>query len=514
MKLGPTIRTYGKASIATFLAAYLFLIPAGIVIHDLGDPGLRDGQAPRFAFRWHRALSPKYERWARQRVASGSAKALSTHDISGTEWPMFGSVFYLWATEALQEAWEEDPSLACVMPKESAQGAIQAAGALVADPNHATWVRRHWGDDYLDRENLFYRMLLISGLTSYQKLLGDDEYEPLLRDQAESLAREIDASPYGLLDDYPGQCYPPDVLPAIAAIRRADGVLGTDHSEFAARAIRAFKDTRLDERTGLPDWRADPRTGQGIGGARGVGVSFMLTWTPELWPETAREWYARYETHFWQREGGLAGFREFPEGVRPEWFTIDVDAGPVIAGYGTTASAFGIGAARANGRFDHAYPLSAEAIAVSWPLPGGTLLGPRLLSDLSDAPYVGESVLLFNLTRRPVVESGIRERGRIPAIVYLVILLYLGAGILCIWMAARSVKHARKQNKQHQNGSPQCGHTVSSGPTSPPHSKQTSTSSAPQAVQTVSSSPMAAAHSGHRGCPQEGHSAAPGVISA
>jgi len=445
MKLGPTIYTYGKATIATFLAVYLFFIPAGIVIHDLCDPGLRDGQMPRFAFRWHRALSRKYEPWARERIASGSAKELSTHDISGTEWPMFSSVFYLWATEALQEAWEEDPSLARVMPKESARGAIKAAVALVADPNNATWVRRHWGDDYLHRENLFYRMLLISGLTSYQKLLGDDAYEPLLRDQVESLAREIDASPYGLLDDYPGQCYPPDILPALAAIRRADKVLGTDHSEFVERAIRAFEDSRLDEHTGLPDWRANPRTGQGIGGARGVGMSFMLTWAPELWPETSREWYTRYETHFWQRGSGLAGFCEFPEGEpRPEWFTIDVDAGPVIAGYGTAASAFGIGAARANGRFDHAYPLNAEAIAVSWPLPNGTLLGPRLLSDLSEAPYVGETVLLFNLPRYPVVESGVGARGRLPAIVYPVILIYTSAGVLCIRTAVRSVKQVRK----------------------------------------------------------------------
>jgi hypothetical protein len=443
MRKGLAFYFLGKAAVAMFLAVYLFLIPAGIVIHDLCDPGLRDGQMPRFVFRWHRDLSRRYEPWARGRVASGSAKELSTHDISGTEWPMFSSVFYLWATEALQEAWEEDPSLARVMPKEHARGAIQAAAALVADPNHATWVRWHWGDDYLHRENLFYRMLLISGLTSYQKLLGDDAYEPLLRDQVESLAREIDASPYGLLDDYPGQCYPPDILPAIAAIRRADEVLGTDHSEFVARAIRAFEDTRLDEHTGLPDWRADPRTGQGVGGARGVGMSFMLTWAPELWPQTSREWYACYDTHFWQQTGGLVGFREFPEG-EPKWFMIDVDAGPVIAGYGTTASAFGIGAARANGQFDHAYPLSAEAIAVSWPLPDGTLLGPRLLSDPSDAPYTGEAVLLFNLTRRPVVESGVGARGRLPAIVYLVILIYTSAGILCIWTAVRSAKHVRK----------------------------------------------------------------------
>lgn len=436
--------TYGKAALALCVGAYLFIVPAGIMVCDLNDPGLRTGEIPRSAFRRHRALSRKYEPWARERVAAGSATALSMYNISGTEWPMFGSVFYLWATEALQEAWEEDPALATDMPKEYARGAIEAAAALIADPNHATWVRRYWGDDYLDRENLFYRELLISGLTSYQKLLGDDSYEALLRDQVESLAEEIDASPYGLLDDYPGQCYPTDVLAAIAAIRRADEVLGTDHSTFADRAVRGFEGARIDAHTGLPHWIADPESGRGTGGARGVGIAFMLIWAPELWPETAQEWYDRYAAHFWQEGAMVAGFRERSQGLLwGEWF-MDVDAGPVLAGYGTATSAFSIAAARANGRFDHAYPLSAEAIVASWPLPNGTPLTPRLLSDLSNAPYVGEAALLFSLTRRPVIEADAGENGKLPRIVHLAVLLYLTAGGLCILLSVRSVRRGRR----------------------------------------------------------------------
>ncbi len=38
-------------------------------------------------------------------------------------------------------------------PKQYARGAIEAAAALVADPNHASWVRDHWGDTYLEKEN-------------------------------------------------------------------------------------------------------------------------------------------------------------------------------------------------------------------------------------------------------------------------------------------------------------------------------------------------------------------------
>jgi len=445
MKKRLTLCVNINAAIMIFLSAYALLIPAGMLIHDLRDPGLYSDKMPRCVFRWHKALSPRYEKWARQRVESKAATKLTAENISGTEWPVFGSVFYLWATGALQEAFDENPTLTPSAPRDYARGTIEAAAALVADPNHASWVKEHWGDAYLEKENLFYRMLLISGLTSYQKLTGNTKYEELLRSQAESLSSELDQSPYGLLDDYPGQCYPVDILPAIAAIRRADTVLGTDHAEFAARAIRGFQETRLDKDTGLPAYLVDSKTGQAKDSARGVGLSFMLIWAPELWPETARDWYAKYQEQFWQNGRWLAGFREYPEDVDVGWFAFaDVDAGPVVGGYGVAACAFGIGAARAMGRFDHAYPLAAQAMVGSWPLPSGTLLGPRLLSNLSDAPYLGEAALLFSLTRQPVDLPEVAERGELPWFVYVGIVLFICLGTYEVLATVRRVRRWRK----------------------------------------------------------------------
>lgn len=434
MKLNPRLVVYGNAVIAFAFIAYFFLIPFLTLTFALLDPNLASGEPPRIAFRLHRSLSKRYETWARERVESGRAAQLNTYDISGTEWPMFSSVFYLWTTESLQEAWEQDQRLAREAPAEYASGAIEAAAALVADPTNATWVKQHWGDSYLQRENLFYRMLLISGLTSYQKLSGQRTYENLLRDQVESLSAEIDSSPYGLLDDYPGECYPIDILPAIAAIQRADAALGTDHSVFVQRAIRGFQDTRLDPATGLPAYNADSRTGQGYGSARGVGLSFMLIWAPELWPQTASDWYKLYENQFWKEGTLVVGFREYPDEY-PSFSVLDVDAGPVIADYGTAASAFGIGAARANGRFGQAYGLSAEALAVSWPLPNGMLLFPRLLSNLSDAPYVGETALLFSLSRRNIVGDGQTGERHLPFSVVFILMSSLAFVALASRMA-------------------------------------------------------------------------------
>jgi hypothetical protein len=115
----------------------------------------------------------------------------------------------------------------------------------------------------------------------------------------------------------------------------------------------------------------------------------------------------------------VAGFREFPKNVDVGRFVFtDVDASPVINGYSMAACAFSVGAARAMGRFDHASVLAAQAIVSSWPLPNGTLLGPRVLSNLSNAPYLGEAAMLFVLIRRPVGQVVVTEHGKLPWFVY------------------------------------------------------------------------------------------------
>jgi len=437
---------YTNAIVIIFLSIYFLLLPAGLMIYYINDPGLKESRMPKFAYSLHKSLSRRYEKWARGRVASEKATELNVNDISGTEWPVFGSVFYLWATESLQEAWQKDNNYSSVAPNVYAKGAIEAAAALIVDPGHATWVKEHWGENYLYRENLFYRMLLISGMTSYQKLLKDDKYQTFLEKQVKTFSKEIDESPYGLLDDYPGQCYPVDVIAAIAAIKRADNVLGTDHSDFAKRSVRAFEDDRLDKNTRLPAYVCYAESGCGDDSARGVGISFMLIWAPELWEEVAEQWYSNYEEYFWESSSFLSGFREFSNNISGKEWMFEVDAGPVVKGYGTAACAFGIGAARANGRFDHAYPLAAELIVASMPLIDGTLLTPRMLSNSTDAPYLGEASNLFLLTRMPVDGVDIVTDGYMPTIVYIVIsFLFIMVFVITVSLIV-SVKKFYKSN--------------------------------------------------------------------
>src|ERR1035438_3345766 len=148
--------------------------------------------------------------------------------------------------ESLQAEWEQGHSPYTVAPKVYAHGAIEAATRLVIDPKQANWGKLHWGKKYLKTENIFYRMLVIAAPTSHARFTGDQEFLPVLKDQVDSLSAELDASHHGLLDDYPGQSYPGDVLTAIAMIHRADKVLGTDHSAFVSRAIQIVRASRME----------------------------------------------------------------------------------------------------------------------------------------------------------------------------------------------------------------------------------------------------------------------------
>ena len=436
---------YANAAVLVLIALCFFLFPGILTLRDLSDPNIRSAGIPRSAWKLHRALSPQFERWARKRLASGRAAELPTSNISGTEWPLFGAVFYLWATESLQDEWARGHAPDTAAPNIYAGGAIEAATSLVLDPTQANWVKLHWGTNYLKTQNVFYRMLVISALTSHARLTGDKEHLPLLRDQVDSLSAELDASRHGLLDDYPGECYPGDVLTAIAIMHRADAVLGTDHSAFVARAIRGFQNKALDSR-GLVPYFAIAPLGEPLDSSRGCGNSYVSLFSPEIWPEQARKWYDLYIQYFWQEAWTCAGFREFPKDLpRNDWY-MDVDAGPVLKGFGCAACAFGVGAARVNGHFEHAYPLTAEMLVTSWPLPNGTRLFPRLLSNAADAPYLGEAAILFNLTRLPAEGVPIQTGGSLPGFVLIFLTLQIGFGLILLVAAIRSLRQWRKHH--------------------------------------------------------------------
>jgi len=385
--------------IALLLFSLFALILPGLTIvryaffdSELGGPG-----PAQFAIDNHRAFSPRYAKYCRERVASGDAAHLDINDIAGTEWPLFGSAFYLWATENLQDAYEQDPSRFSAEPKVYAREAIEEATRLVIDPVHATWVRQHWGDDYLEKENCFYRALYISALTAHDRLIGGNAtYRTQLVAQVESLTAELLASPSGAA--------------FLAHMRQ-----------------RLFRE---ENRTpnGLLPYAADAVSGAPYDPSRGCGNSYIVSFAAKAWPQDGSAWMESYLDEFWQQNWLAAGFREFHRELGNETY-FDVDAGPVVGGIGMSATTFGVMAARATGAHAHARVLETELITASWPLPNGVLFLPRVFSDGENAPYLGQCAILHQLSTPQVTEaSPSDERLPTPWCVWLGVAAYFLVG--------------------------------------------------------------------------------------
>jgi hypothetical protein len=416
-----------EGSVVFAFAAYFFFYPAYATLSTALSSQVRAAARPPGYVEAFRATSSRYRDWAKHYLASRRAAEVAHDDVAATEWPIFGSVFFLLATEQLLEE-------GALKADDSTRDGLRLAAEVVAHPATATWVRAKWGERYLESENVFYRMLLLLGLSSYRDSSGDDRYDWLLRSQTEALRKELLARPLHLADDYPGECYPTDVLWAVAALGRSGDATGEPQLKQLTQGLLHTLNHASTTPVGLPAFRVDAHTGAPQQPARGSGNSGILVMAAALDVDTARAWFESYVRHYWDSGWLLSGFREFPRG--DAGFS-DVDSGPVIAGVGSVASVFAIGAARSLGRYDYAAPLVMESVAASWPTPSGLLLPGVMGWSAADGWCFGELALHFAVTRPNQTQTAVRYEGPVPGVVWLFLAFYLIAGAGLSYLGAR-----------------------------------------------------------------------------
>jgi len=419
-----------------------FLYPGFYSLRAVFSAELKEGKIPNFAINHFVKTSERFTKWANQYIASRHAANIDHEDIAATEWPMFGSVFYLLTAEEIHERLQKQAGADADKQRHVILEASKSAAQIIVDPATGTWVKKKWGDSYRSEKNLFYRMLLIMGLTSYEKMSSDKQYRDILKTQVNTLGRELTVAKTHLLDDYPGECYPNDVLWAAAAILRADKLLKTDHVELKKAVMKTLDSATLTKK-GMPAYAVDSGTGFPVSEARGCANSGILNFAPELDLEIAEKWYANYVKSYWKEKRFLVGFREFTSDYpNPRQ---NVDSGPIVAGYGSVASLFGIGAARGVGRLDHAVPLTLETIAMAWPTPFGFML-PNIMAHLcANAAPLGETTILFQMTRPILPENKTPYRSSVPFVVWMMVLIYFGFALIICYLHYRSWRNMFKR---------------------------------------------------------------------
>jgi hypothetical protein len=76
-------------------------------------------------------------------------------------------------------------------------------------------------------------------------------------------------------------------------------------------------------------------------------------------------------------------------------------------------------------------------LATVWEMPNGTLALPRALSNLSDAPMLGEAAIFWLLSVQPEPGFRIKTGGSIPMFAYILI---AGALLLGLWRIVASIE--------------------------------------------------------------------------
>jgi len=428
------------ASLLIVIKLVFFIYPAIIISLVILDPELKTTGESQLVPMWFQTTTHKYNTWAKEYLQKKYATTVKSSDIAATEWPMFGSVFYLLTVEELQAQNQID------IREKHIQKAINNAVSIVYSPDTATWVKKKWkksyfktGKTYLEKENVFYRMLFIMGLASYEKITSNTQYHSVLEKQTQSLASELINTKYYLADDYPSQCYPSDVLWAVAAIKKATtlGITNTNINILITKLLLTLK-TAHTNNIYLPPYQINSKTAKVIQNARGCSTSGILQFSPMLDINISKQWYQTYVQHFWKETPWLVGFREFSK--EDSSFT-DVDSGPIIFNIGSVASLFGIGASKSLGHLDYTVPLTIETVAYGWPTPFGFLV-PSLVGKVTANSWVlGDVALLFSMTRPNYAHTTISFDGTVPFSVWGILFTFIILGVVLIYLEIKWLLH-------------------------------------------------------------------------
>jgi hypothetical protein len=228
------------------------------------------------------------------------------------------------------------------------------------------------------------------------------EYVPLLGARVEALVARMRASPVLSGESYPDECWTFCNTVALAAIRLADALDGTDHGDLARAWVATARQRLTDPKTGLlvSSFRVD---GTHLDGPEGSSIWMASHMLQLVDPAFAADQYRRARAQLGRSFLGFGYAREWPV----SWVgRHDVDSGAVIpvleAGIGSSGLAL-VGAAAAG---DEAFLRSLVATLEYAGFP--TRAGGRV--RFAAGNQVGDAVLLYALTLGPLWDAARTRR--------------------------------------------------------------------------------------------------------
>lgn len=165
------------------------------------------------------------------------------------------------------------------------------------------------------------------------------EYRAALTERVDAIVARLQASPLLISESYPDECWLFDHAVALAAIRLADRLDGTDHSAFLRTWLDNARHHFIDPRTGL--LVSSFSTAGDIGdGPEGSSIWAALHFLRLVDENFAREQYALARRELAHGLGGFAWSREWP--VSASRAALDIDSGMIVPGLDISAGGSGM----------------------------------------------------------------------------------------------------------------------------------------------------------------------------
>jgi hypothetical protein len=209
--------------------------------------------------------------------------------------------------------------------------------------------RRMWKDDPIDtleggRGHAAYLGYFNLLLGLHVRIDSNSAYAALNDRISTALAGRLEASPILLLESYPGETYPVDNCAVIGSLGLHSRRTGGAHDDLLRRWVDTCRARYVGKQTGLLIQAVDTRTGKPLDLPRGSGTALGLFFLSFADARLSEELYRAACRELGGSFLGFGGVREYARGTTGEHG--DIDSGPIVMGFGLSATGFLIAGTR------------------------------------------------------------------------------------------------------------------------------------------------------------------------
>lgn len=260
------------------------------------------------------------------------------------EW-LFGT-YLMSGLGLVQSAWEH-PEL-----RERHTALVRLAVEKLLSPEVRAFDTQEWNEDAIETlaegtnghaAYLGYLNLLLA----CQKMIDPESPASALHDQiSDALERRLRASPIGLLQTYPGECYPVDNAPGIASLALRDRFRQGSVRPRIQLWLDRYLTSWRDRVSGLLYQAVNSQTGNPEDKPRGSGTSLSVYFLSFADSSISTQLHQAALKELSAGGLGFTAMREYRRGVDGKG---DVDSGPLLLGLSISSTGFSLAGCRQQG---------------------------------------------------------------------------------------------------------------------------------------------------------------------